>query len=92
MEHVFTVQNLKCGGCAATIKDNLSALPQVIDVQINVDDSTVTVKSEQVLFNEITARLSNLGYPLIDAKNTLVEKAKSFMSCGLGRIGQLKNK
>lgn len=87
MTQEFTVQNLKCGGCANTIKGKLMQLDFVNDVEVVVEQSLVHVnlKSEdkQHLIEET---LKHLGYPIAGAKNELTTKAKSFVSCAIGRI------
>ncbi|MFD2529430.1 MULTISPECIES: heavy-metal-associated domain-containing protein [Polaribacter] len=80
------IENLKCGGCAATIKKGLLSINEVTDVQVEVENSTVTITSENENLDLIKEKLSKLGYPEVGDKNTIAHKAKSFVSCAIGRI------
>ena len=83
---VIKIENLKCGGCAATIKKGLLSIENVSDVLVDVANDTVSITSENVLIDVIKEKLSKLGYPEVGYKNTIVHKAKSFVSCAVGRI------
>ncbi len=81
------IQNLKCGGCEQTILNSLRKLEGIDDVSVHLEDASVSFRyrSEDHL-NEVHDTLSKLGYPVIGDKNTLVKKAKSFVSCAVGRM------
>ena len=83
---VIKIENLKCGGCAATIKKGLLSIENVDEVVVDVENDTVSISSKNVLIDLIKEKLSKLGYPEVGDKNTLVHKAKSFVSCAVGRI------
>jgi len=83
---VIKIENLKCGGCAATIKKGLLSIENVNEVVVDVENDTVSISSKNVLIDLIKEKLSKLGYPEVGDKNTLVHKAKSFVSCAVGRI------
>ena len=83
---VIKIENLKCGGCAATIKKGLLSIENVSDVLVDVANDTVSITSENVLIDVIKEKLSKLGYPEVGDKNTILHKAKSFVSCAVGRI------
>ena len=80
------IENLKCGGCATTIKKGVLALENISDVQVDVENSIVSITSEKENLDSIKEKLSKLGYPEVGGKNTIVHKAKSFVSCAVGRI------
>ena len=86
MMTVIKIENLKCGGCSATIKKGLLSIENVSDVLVDVANDTVSITSENVLIDVIKEKLSKLGYPEVGDKNTIVHKAKSFVSCAVGRI------
>ena len=86
MNAVIEIENLKCGGCAATIKKGILSLEGVKDVTIDVEKSIVTIASGSENLEEIKSKLSKLGYPEVGDKNTVLHKAKSFVSCAVGRI------
>lgn len=83
---VIQIENLKCGGCAATIKKGLLSIENVSEVVVDVENDTVSITSENVLIDLIKEKLSKLGYPEVGDKNTILHKAKSFVSCAAGRI------
>ena len=83
---VIKIENLKCGGCSATIKKGLLSIENVNEVVVDVENDTVSISSKNVLIDLIKEKLSKLGYPEVGDKNTLVHKAKSFVSCAVGRI------
>lgn len=81
------IQNLKCGGCAHTITTKLAELEGISEV--NVDNDTDTVSFNYNSDNELTKAvnlLSSLGYPVEGEANPLTKKAKSFVSCAVGRM------
>jgi copper chaperone len=86
MKTDIQIENLKCGGCAATIKKGILAIEGVNEVYINVEESVVSITSENDNLEVIKLKLSKLGYPEVGDKNTIVHKAKSFVSCAVGRI------
>ncbi|MDG1743571.1 MAG: heavy-metal-associated domain-containing protein [Polaribacter sp.] len=80
------IENLKCGGCAATIKKGLLAINTVSEVTVDVEKSVVSVISAEETGMMIKEKLSKLGYPERGTKNTILHKASSFVSCAVGRI------
>lgn len=89
MKTSITVQNLKCGGCANTIFTNLSSIQNISDVEVVVDESTVTFSSTNPEEAQmVKEKLKSLGYPSIDDSNSLTSKAKSFVSCATGKLSK----
>ncbi|MEZ4837985.1 heavy-metal-associated domain-containing protein [Flavobacterium sp.] len=88
MEATIKIQNLKCHGCANTITKNLSALENISEVQVDNAEQIVSfLYKNQVDFEIVIKTLNRLGYPMEGDSNTFTEKAKSFVSCAIGRIG-----
>ena len=81
------IQNLKCGGCANTITTRLSELKGISEVNVNNDTDAVSFNynSENELTKAVNL-LSSLGYPVEGEANPLTKKAKSFVSCAVGRM------
>jgi copper chaperone CopZ len=87
MKETLKIQNLKCGGCANTITTRLGELNGISDVLVNNDAHSVS-------FNYIEAQdlesaqtlLSTLGYPVEGESNPVSKKAKSLVSCAIGRL------
>ena len=87
MKLTLGVQNIKCGGCAKTITTKLYELEKITDVMVDVDLGTVTFESNNVAATQdLRDKLKALGYPTVDAKNGLGDRAKSFLSCATGRL------
>ena len=86
MEAKIYIENLKCGGCAATIKKGLLSIDNVSKVHVNVEESYVEVTTVKNDFLGIKEKLSKMGYPEVGDANTIVHKAKSFVSCATGKM------
>lgn len=86
MKTTLQIENLKCGGCAATIKKGILAIHGVENVDVNLEESSVSITSTKNNLKEVKIKLSKLGYPEIGDKNTVLHKAKSFVSCAVGKI------
>ncbi len=87
MKASVIVQNLKCNGCAKTIVSKLSELENITHVNVDKDTSTVSFTYQDV--NEallVKEHLKSLGYPSIDEENTILSKARSFVSCATGKM------
>jgi len=61
-EH-FTVLNVKCGGCAANIKNGFTELTGVSEIEVNIDSGEVVITGENLDKKQLSAKLSELGYP-----------------------------
>ncbi|WP_422105605.1 heavy-metal-associated domain-containing protein [Winogradskyella sp.] len=89
MESTLKIQNLKCGGCANTIVTQLSKLIGVSMVTVNNDTDEVHFNyNSETELKTVKKRLSELGYPMIGEANPLPKKAKSFVSCAIGRLNK----
>tara|TARA_R110002072_G_scaffold287464_2_gene453091 strand:+ start:8032 stop:8301 length:270 start_codon:yes stop_codon:yes gene_type:complete len=89
MKTTLQIQNLKCGGCAHTVTTKISAIENIENVQVDVENDEVTFDfaSESDLEN-VKKKLLALGYPAVGEANPLTTKAKSFVSCAVGRMGK----
>lgn len=87
MDTSIKVQNLKCGGCVTTITNKISEIRHISNININLDTSEVSFSHKN---NEdialVEKRLSKLGYPKNDEKNSIFSKASSMVSCATGKI------
>jgi len=64
MKFEFTVQNVKCGGCASAIQTGLRQDARVREVAVDVPAGRVTVETEGDHSRaELSAALKMLGYP-----------------------------
>lgn len=81
------IQNLKCGGCAKTVTNKLSELEGVTNVDVDVETSKVTFELQREEdMQQVIHRLAEIGYPVEGDVNSLKQKAKSFVSCAVGRM------
>ena len=87
MNTTINIQNLKCGGCANTITKNLAQLEAITEVTVNVEESLVSFAypTEERLM-EVKEKLKTLGYPEDGEANSLGSKAKSYVSCAIGKM------
>ncbi|WP_258101169.1 heavy-metal-associated domain-containing protein [Marinoscillum pacificum] len=86
METKIIVDNLKCGGCANTIKNNLQKVEGVNAVAVEVETSEVTLLHEFAVSKQtLLDKLSSLGYPQ-QGTSTGMQKVKSYVSCAVGRM------
>lgn len=78
------VENIKCSGCIKSIKNELKEIPGVISVDVDLEKSEVTLAGvfEE---NKVIKKLDQMGYPKV-GHNSLLKKAKSYVSCAIGRI------
>lgn len=87
MKSTLEIQNLKCGGCENTLRQNLSKFSFINNLEIDVACSTLSYEAVKPEDTElIVLKLSELGYPVIDEVNSLSKKAMSYLSCVMGRV------
>ena len=83
------ILNLKCGGCANTIKKGIVSIEGISDVMVDLESSKVTVDTDdESVVLSVKKKLSKMGYPEIGDANTMLHKAKSFVSCASGRMSE----
>lgn len=83
------VENIKCGGCAGTIKKRLQEDARISDVEVDVEQGRVTIHSEQDASADWCALLLKLGYPekgSAEGMKAAAARARSFVSCAVGRM------
>lgn len=79
------VENIKCGGCMNSIKTALMKLNGLSEVQIDKEKDKVSISGKAINHDEVLNKLASLGYPE-KGNNSLISKAKSMVSCAVGRI------
>lgn len=90
MTYELLVENIKCGGCANTITTRLNALDVVNNSQVDIENGVVTITGDESSKAEVAQLLLKLGYPetgTAEGLKAATAKAKSFVSCAVGRIG-----
>jgi len=90
MKQTFEVINVKCGGCAGTLKDKLKNDFGEVEVDLNVEPRKITLDIEDENIEALAAALKKLGYPLVTEEMGFIDsttaKAKSFVSCAVGKM------
>ena len=79
--------NIKCSGCAASIRDKARSVNGVEDVVVNEEECHIQLKYDgESTRSEVLRSLKNMGYPEATEANGLLLKAKSYASCMVGRF------
>ncbi len=89
MLYEIQVENIKCGGCASTIRNKLSALEGVAAVDIDIENGIVKTEASDGMRDTLTESLLKMGYPESGTAEGIAAakaKAKSFVSCAVGRL------
>lgn len=85
----LNIHNLKCHGCANTITKQLNNLEGVSKVEVHNETDEVSFEAEQPEHEKaVRQKLAQLGYPVTDDPNSLTQKAKSLVSCAVGRMSK----
>ncbi|WMI65716.1 heavy-metal-associated domain-containing protein [Aestuariibaculum sp. YM273] len=89
MQTTIIIQNLKCGGCAKTITNNLNSIDGISNLDVDVNKSSVSFDcNDEVEVVKVKTKLKALGYPSIEDDNNFSSKAKSFVSCATGKLSK----
>ncbi len=90
MKQSFEVFNVKCEGCASTLKTKLFKEFGEISVNLNVLPRKITLDIEDRDIDKLSKALKSLGYPLAAEEMGFMDstsaKAKSFVSCAIGKM------
>ncbi len=86
----ISVDNLKCGGCANTIKKGIREIEGVNDVSVNPEEQWVEVYHEDTIEEYlILDKLKKMGYPksgTTEGFEKLGRNLKSYVSCAIGKL------
>lgn len=90
MKQIFKVENVKCEGCANTLKKKLLNKFGEVDVNLGVMPREVILDIKDNMINELRNALISLGYPMSNEDISTIDgikaKAKSFISCATGKL------
>ena len=90
MIQTFKVINVKCGGCASTLKEKLFEKFGEVEVDLEKEPREITLEIEKKEIPALGEALKKLGYPFVTEKMGFVDgasaKAKSFVSCAIGKM------
>jgi len=86
----FEVLNVKCGGCANTLKKSLLEKFGEVEVNLEVEPRQITLDVSDNKVEALRKKLISLGYPMSDENLDTIDKitttAKSFVSCAVGKM------
>jgi copper chaperone CopZ len=89
-KQTFAVLNVKCGGCANTLKKSLLEEFGEVEVNLEVMPREITLNIDETQIGSLKSKLKTLGYPFASEELNTIEKitttAKSFVSCAIGKI------
>ena len=90
MKQHFQVLNVKCGGCASTLKKKLFGEFGEVEVDLSKEPREISLDVTEEKLPLLKETLKKLGYPMAGENMGFVEtntlKAKSFVSCAIGKI------
>ncbi len=89
MEQIIEVDNIKCGGCASTIKKKLTEAHALESVEVDIEQGAVTLTAASIDMEAVEATLRGIGYPrkgTAEGIDNVKAKAVSFVSCAIGRM------
>lgn len=89
MDTIISVENIKCAGCVNSIRQHLAAIPGLLSVEVDIPGESVLITADRDVRTQAIDVLARLGYPekgSSEGLDALGAKAKSFVSCALGKL------
>jgi copper chaperone len=90
MKKSFQVENVKCSGCANTLKKALKDDFGEVEVDLEKFPREITLEIDDAALENLKLKLRSIGYPLSDDELSTLQsmgaKAKSFVSCAVGKL------
>ena len=65
---LINASNIKCGGCVSRIKEGISSIGGIDNVDVDIESGQVRIEGETLNENAIRQELMTLGYPAGDEK------------------------
>lgn len=66
-EKIYTVSGMSCGHCAASVTEEVMAVPGVTEVDVDVPAGRVTVRGESVSDDAVRDAIGEAGYEVTEA-------------------------
>jgi copper chaperone len=80
------VENIKCGGCATSITKRLKEFENISEVAVDREHEAIQITHNEGLnLADVLTALASMGYPQ-KGENHLMHKAKSYVSCAIGKL------
>ena len=64
MRNEYTIEGVKCGGCVAAVKEKLSKLDNVDNIEVNIQEKTIEVEGN-VSKEELQAALVDTNFKIV---------------------------
>ncbi len=64
MKNEYSIEGVKCGGCVAAVKERLSKLDNVDNIEINIQEKTIEVEGN-VSKEELQAALVDTNFKIV---------------------------
>ncbi len=93
MEQTIAVDNIKCGGCANTIKKKLTEQFSPNAIEVDIEQGVITLSADSLDMSAVEKTLLGIGYPrqgTAAGLDNVKAKAVSFVSCAIGRMESSK--
>jgi len=69
------------------ILTSLLSIEGVRNISLSIPTSELILTADNnITFEKARLKLSKIGYPIVGDKNTLTKKAKSYVSCTIGKL------
>lgn len=92
MKTKVVVDNLKCVGCASSIKKGLLSFSEISEVNVNTETDTIEVThADNFDQKKIQDKLHSMGYPekgTLEGIDKLVTGVKLYASCAIGKLSK----
>jgi copper chaperone len=92
MSYRIEVENIKCNGCATSIRKRLLEDARVRSVEVDVAAGQISLDADESARSDLIGALAAMGYPEVGSVEGLkaaASKAKSFVSCAVGKIDNM---
>jgi len=90
MKTKIIIDNIKCSGCAGSIKKGLRLFSEVSEVVVDVENESVEITHQDNFpVNALKEKLLAMGYPekgTLEGFDKFTANAKSYVSCAIGKI------
>lgn len=63
-EHLYTVEGMTCAHCVAAVTEEVSAVPGVREVQVDLETGRVAVRGQDADEDAVRAAVLRAGYTL----------------------------
>ena len=64
MKNEYSIEGVKCGGCVAAVKEKLSKLDNVDNVEVNIQDKNIVVEGNTSK-EELQAALVDTNFKIV---------------------------